>query len=1059
MQIYESQNKIFKEDNKNNNCNTKIRTYFGEKNENFYLNKRHGTNQINTTKYNIITFLPKSILLQFKKAANVYFLIVSILTSMDFSPKEASSMIITFSFVLIATMIKELIEDVYRYKQDKISNMKKVLKFNRNGNWEKIECSTLITGDIIKVNKEEEFTSDCIIIKSSSEGGSCFIDTTNLDGESYLKEKCAIEEFKDTSDEDIKYLIGELDYEKPNEIITKWEGILSIGEITIYTNMRNMILKGCTLKNTNFVIGLVIYVGKNTKIMKNSKKPSIKISKILLTMNYLLYTLFAFDIILCLIFAGFSRADNTNQIFKINNLNNDNNQFNYENINNTKKDDNGFNFPNYIISFLTFFVGYSQLIPISLYISLEIIHMFQSLLIYYDNDIFDEILGKPTLSKTSDLIEELGQVEFIFSDKTGTLTQNSMILKKCFVNKKIYGVLKEKEEKDCFTINGDLTASKKILSNFDVDQKDKESLLDFFNLIALCHSVFPEKTDKGIIYQGSSPDDVALVQGAAQMGIEFISKDFNDLKINNRLLNSESSWELIVEMPFDSNRKRMSVIIKNKSTNELFLLSKGADNIMLSDDRINLNQEEYDEIDNVINLFSKEGLRVLVMGMRYVSDDEFEDWQDRLNEARNNGNLLENLYEEIECDMNFVGCSAVEDKLQEGVPETIHSLLSCNIRVWVLTGDKQDTALEIAKSCMLINENMHVLVLSTAPNLVEEKLKQVMRELNLDIYDEMKNINLDEISEYLRENLAKDLSVVIDGATLEIVLNNYELSRIFFCIAIAAKSVVCCRVSPKQKAKVITLTKEYGPWITLAVGDGANDVPMIMEAHIGIGINGKEGTQAVMSSDYAICKFKFLEKLLLVHGRNGYMKISKFICFYFYKNILLVLAEVIFAIYNRFSGQIFFADYLGTLFNAIFTGWPCIFTFLLEKDHNLKICKRFPILYKPGQINYYFNIRKFWSSILFAIIHSIIAFYIPMFLANDVNESKGDGNILNHWQLSTISFTTVILMVNLKLLIMSNFWTIVNLLSTLFAILFYFFVLFILSSESFSYRFQNEVIK
>ena len=141
-----------------------------------------------------------------------------------------------------------------------------------------------------------------------------------------------------------------------------------------------------------------------------------------------------------------------------------------------------------------------------------------------------------------------------------------------------------------------------------------------------------------------------------------------------------------------------------------------------------------------------------------------------------------------------------------------------------------------------------------------------------------------------------------------------------------------------------------------------------MEAHIGIGINGKEGTQAVMSSDYAVCKFRFLKKLFLVHGRNGYMKILKFICFYFYKNIKVVLTEVIYAIYNRFSGQFFFADYLGTMFNAIFTGWPCIFTFLLEKDHNLKICKIFPILYKAGQINYYFNIRQFWRNILFAIL-------------------------------------------------------------------------------------------
>ena len=591
----------------------------------------------------------------------------------------------------------------------------------------------------------------------------------------------------------------------------------------------------------------------------------------------------------------------------------------------------------------------------------------------------------------------------------------------------------------------------------DSDKKDKEGLLDFFNLLALCHAVFPEKTDRGILYQGSSPDDVALVQGASQMGFEFASKDFNDLTLRNQLTNEISQWEQKAEMPFDSDRKRMSVIVKDKNSKKLMLLSKGADNVMFSDNRVFLSPESFDEIDKVLNIFSKEGLRILVMAQKFLDNDYFNDWERRHNEARNKGQSLNNFYAEMETNLNFVGCSAIEDKLQDGVPEAIHTFLSCNIRVWVLTGDKQDTALEIAKSCMLIDESMHVLILSTDPEKVEEKLKEVMRELNLDALDDKQGVlDLNEITSYIRENLDKDLSVVIDGSTLEIVLNNYELSKIFFYISVAAKSVVCCRVSPKQKAKVVNLTKQYGPWITLGIGDGANDVPMIMEAHIGIGIQGKEGTQAVRSADYAIGQFRFLEKLLLVHGRNGYTKIARFICYYFYKNILMVVTEIFFALYNGFSGQIFFADYLGTMFNAFFTSWPCFFTFSLERDHDLKICKKFPVLYKAGQLNYYFNLKEFWKYIIYAIVHSLFAFYIPTMALQNIISS--DGETFNHWQVATVSFSLVINIVTLKLLIISNFWNVINLGSSVFSVGFYFVVLFVLCSQTFAQNFQNEVI-
>lgn len=1041
--------------------------FFGESNPFILENNHYPNNRITTTNYNIITFVPKSLLFQFKRAANIYFLIVSILTCMKFSPKQPSSMIGTFAFVLFCTMVKDAIQDYSRYKQDNHSNNRDVFKFSED-EWKKVKCWTLRPGDFIKIIKEEEFSADTLVIKSSNSSGYCYIDTKNLDGETNLKEKCCIEEFKDDTNNNlgIQNLQGEIHCDKPDENLMAWEGIVVFKNNNIYSNLKNIILKGCVLKNTEYVIGIVVYSGKDTKIMKNSKRPRIKTSKVLLTMNKLLYSLFALDILVCMLFGilSFIYSDKYGPRY----------DYLFPNYNtevHSKKE-----FMTFGLNFLIFFIAYSQIIPISLYVALEVVKIMQGMLIVFDHEIYDYSKNKPASCRTTDLIEELGQVEFIFSDKTGTLTQNSMVLKKCFVNNKIYGMIQDDKEDARFTINGDISASKKITSNNKGDLRDKQMLEDFFNLLALCHNVFPEVTDKGIVYQGSSPDDIALVKGAQQLGIEYITKDFSSMQIKNHLTKETKTYEFKTEMPFSSDRKRMSVIVQEKQSGRIIMLTKGADNVMLgnansfneTNNVSNLTTKagvvnkfdgefEYNEINRVLLNFSKEGLRILVMGMKYLDEKTYKSWEHLHNEERNKGRDLTRLYDQLEKEMYFVGCSAIEDKLQEGVPETIQTLLNCNIRIWVLTGDKQDTALEIAKSCQLVNENMYCLNLSCEPDVIDKKLRDIYFDLNLDyFFHPKKPADLDRISRHIKKISDQDLSLIINGETLEVILNSKELSRIFFYISVAARSVICCRVSPKQKAKVVRLAKQNGHWITLSIGDGANDVPMIMEAHIGIGIQGKEGTQAVRSADYNIGQFRYLEKLLLVYGRNGYMKITKFICYYFYKNIVLVFTELFFAFFNGYSGQIYFAEYLGTMYNAFFTSWPCLFTFALEREHDLETCKKFPILYQAGTKNYYFNFKVFWSYIIYAIIHSTLAFYLPTLGLFDIVGSNG--STFTHWHISSVSFCFIIHIVTLKLLIISNFWNIVNLTAILVSLLFYYISLVVLSSDTMALNLQNEMI-
>lgn len=1297
-------------------------------------------NTITTTKYTIISFLPKSLFYQFRRAANIYFLIVSILTCLEFSPKKPSSMIGTFAFVLIATMVKEFFEDYNRYKQDRTSNERLTERLEHDG-WKSVQCSELRPGNIVRLRKEEEFSADCLIIQSSNSNGYCYIDTKNLDGESNLKEKTAIEEFKNLIT--FENLSGKIKCDSPNENLHTFEGTLlrdssdktdavnnlpleplsAIKRVSTYTHgntifvsIRNLILKGCTLKNTAWAVGLVIYAGKNTKIMKNSKSPKIKVSRILMIMNVLLYSLFAFTLAICLILAGLSVN------FKLKYQDSLEYVFNKNLDTLSSRSDAMY----YIIRVIIFFVAYSNIIPISLYVALEMVKIFQGILIFFDNDMYDEEIQKPASCRATDLIEELGQVEFIFSDKTGTLTQNVMILKKCYIDGELYGcniskgehleinynsgvfdfrgsklktpsnykdddssikvphnqmaedfkhsmnlnknqhekidevpelnndgniisnesnkkgiknnsnplncnsnnsgnthnhnnnnnvvniksnnsknisnnniinvqskhlsndntvnkssksnqILKEMNkynnnhennnnyeiennndndinnveavpqskqnsqikksnksvtsevnklkkrqnrssniskqhilkstrnaENEKFTINGDPVAYE-ILNNNNSSPEAKRKIDDYFTLLSLCHSVFPEQTESaGINYQGSSPDDIALVKGAAQFGYVFEAKDFGRLTISNEIHNTKKSYDLLVEMPFDSDRKRMSVIVKESDTGRIRLFSKGADTIMckrinweksilvsqekdISEEEIRQKAFEEEKYTNeILDTLCKEGLRCLVLGQKDINEKEFEHWFTKYSIAQEKGRDLSKFYNMLENDMYFTGVTAIEDKLQEGVDSTISCIMACGVRIWVLTGDKEDTALEIGKSCKLIQNNCKILKITNFET-VEKTINQLVDEMKLatdeflgsDYWVRLKseaNEEVEVLFEKERTRKKKDLdlktikdhiqtfsnglhsALIIDGHCLEVIFNSPCLSSAFFFIAASCNSVICCRVSPKQKSKVVKLAKRHGRWVTLSIGDGANDVPMIMEAHIGVGIQGKEGTQAVRSSDFSIGQFRFLEKLLLEYGRNGYIKISNFICYYFYKNILLCVTEFFFSLFNGFSGQIFFADYLNTMYNAFFTSWPCLFTFIFEKTHSLEINRKFPILYQAGPKNVYFNMRVFWSYIAYSILHSALCFYIPFYTLQGIVSDISPVYKYDLWYLSTISFSLVVHVATYKLLVISDFWNIVTVISIASSLVFYYVCLFILSNNVFSIMFQPELI-
>jgi phospholipid-transporting ATPase len=879
-------------------------------------------------------------------------------------------------------MLKEAYEDYWRHRQDTIVNNTPTARLDRSSqSFQPIKTQEVAIGDIVQVKSNQPIPADIVLLTCSNPQGLSFINTMNLDGETNLKERTAHESIKKLSISELCTLKLDLNCDLPNPSIHSWNCNIKLQDKDwVPLSLNQLLLRGCVLKNTDYVTGFVIYTGHETKIMLNSKAAPSKASQVLKKMNKMLYTILTLQAVICFLFAGlyvqWSVANASEHV--------------YLDISSAAGG-------SYVIQVLAFYVAYSHFIPISLYVMLEIVKLYLSRLIGWDRCLYFEEDDRPASCRTSDLVEELGQVEFVFSDKTGTLTRNVMEFRRCSVAGRVFDTEQLQET----------LQSESSLEKAGIDR--------LFTQLSLCHSVFPTPAGEGKYnYQAASPDELALVQGSAALSYVFSGKEDDRLSLTRK--GQVETYQLLAEIPFDSTRKRMSVLLREPS-GKVLLMCKGADNIMLALIR---KGQDVALVKDHLDSFAREGLRTLVIAQRYLEEQEATAWLAKWNEvmlsnAKNKAELIDVQGKTVEKDLELVGVTAIEDKLQEGVPDTIQLLMKANIRVWVLTGDKQETAIEIGKSCHLLTANMHIedLSSSSAAEFLQ-KLQACSERYSLE-----GDFPALEVSKRKRNAEGKQLGIVIDGPTLTQAMQRLETRQLFFKLGFVSDSCICCRVSPAQKAEVVKLAKVSGPWVTLSIGDGANDVSMIQEAHIGVGIAGKEGAQAVQASDFAFSQFKYLQRLLLVHGRWNYRRISWFICYYFYKNITVVFTELWFAFFNGFSSQIYFADWLPQLYNSFWTSWPCMFTFVYERDLTAEKSLQHPVAYGAGQRGLYFTYGRFWMWIALAITHGLICFWVP---AQGYQSDKDCGL----WLTSTLSFTLIIHVVNLKLFLESIHWSLVS---------------------------------
>ncbi|KAI9306313.1 protein transporter [Cunninghamella echinulata] len=925
--------------------------------------KKFTPNIVLNQKYNFITFIPIVLFEQFVVFFNLYFLLVAL---SQFVPALKIGYILTYfgplCFVLLVTISKEAMDDYQRYKRDKDANSQLYQCMTPTG-LQSIPSSKIRVGDMIVLRKDQRIPADMILLRTSEDTGSCFIRTDQLDGETDWKLRLAVPSLQRLeSDDMLKHVRGSIYADKPHKDIHNFIGTFThINEETGVEQVEPLGSENTMWMNTvlasGTAIGFVIYTGKDTRAVMNTNHPETKIGLLDLEINRLAKILFLVTLGISIIMVGL----------------------------------NGFHGLWYIYVF-RFLILFSSIIPISLRVNLDMGKTVYARQIEHD----DEIQG--TIVRTSTLPEELGRIEYLLSDKTGTLTQNDMELKKLHMGTMSYSLdTMDEIQSHLASSFGQETAT------IGMSAKGRRNITsrvkDIVQVLALCHNVTPViNLDDHITYQASSPDEVAIVKWTEKMGLVLFSRDVNKIELKVAATGEILSYQILNIFPFTSETKRMGIIIKDQQTNEINFYEKGADAVMSRIVQYN------DWLDEECGNMAREGLRTLVVAKKKLSEEAYEEFKSRYHEAEvalhDRNSLKQAVIEGIlETDLELLGLTGVEDKLQDGVKNTLEQMRNAGLKIWMLTGDKIETATCIAVSSKLVSRNQNIHQVSKLKSYIEA---------------------MDEIDNLQSKT---DSCLVIDGESLQLCLESCQED--FIEIATRLPVVVCCRCSPTQKADITRLIKWHTGKRVLCIGDGGNDVSMIQAAHVGVGIVGKEGKQASLAADFSITQFSHLTKLLLWHGRNSYKRSAKLSQFVIHRGLIISVMQAVFSALFYFAPIALYQGMLVVGYATLYTMAP-VFSLVLDQDVNEDIALLYPELYKDLTKGRSLSYRTFFTWLLISVYQGGAIMVLSILLFED-----------EFIHIVSISFTALILNELLMVALEINTWHKIMILAEIITILIY----------------------
>nr|XP_044599951.1 probable phospholipid-transporting ATPase IIB isoform X3 [Equus asinus] len=880
--------------------------------------EKHPRNSIKNQKYNVFTFIPGVLYEQFKFFLNLYFLIVS---CSQFVPALKIGYLYTYwaplGFVLAVTIVREAVDEFRRFQRDKEVNSQLYSKLTVRGKVQ-VKSSDIQVGDLIIVEKNQRIPSDMVFLRTSEKAGSCFIRTDQLDGETDWKLKVAV------SCTQRLPALGE-DSDPPVH------ESLSI-ENTLWAS---------TIVASGTVIGVVIYTGKETRSVMNTSNPKNKVGLLDLELNQLTKALFLALVALSLVMVTLQ----------------------------------GFVGPWYRNLF-RFLLLFSYIIPISLRVNLDMGKAAYGWMIMRDENI------PGTVVRTSTIPEELGRLVYLLTDKTGTLTQNEMIFKRLHLGTVSYGTDTMDEIQShvmnsysqmysqASGNNASSTPPRKAQSSAPKVRKSVSSRVhEAVKAIALCHNVTPvyearagvtgeteyaevdqDFSDENRTYQASSPDEVALVQWTESVGLTLVNRDLTSMQL--RTPGGQILTYCILQMfPFTSESKRMGVIVRDEATAEITFYMKGADVAMSTIVQYN------DWLEEECGNMAREGLRTLVVAKRALTEEQYQDFESRYSQAKLSVHdrmlKVAAVVESLEREMELLCLTGVEDQLQADVRPTLEMLRNAGIKIWMLTGDKLETATCIAKSSHLVSRTQDIHTFRPVTSRGEAHL---------------------ELNAFRRKH---DCALVISGDSLEVCLRYYEHELAE--LACQCPAVVCCRCSPTQKARIVKLLQQRTGKRTCAIGDGGNDVSMIQAADCGIGIEGKEGKQASLAADFSITQFKHIGRLLMVHGRSSYKRSAALGQFVMHRGLIISTMQAVFSSVFYFASVPLYQGFLMVGYATIYTMFP-VFSLVLDQDVKPEMAMLYPELYKDLTKGRSLSFKTFLVWVLISIYQGGILMYGALLL-------------------------------------------------------------------------------
>uniref|UniRef100_A0A452THZ0 Phospholipid-transporting ATPase n=1 Tax=Ursus maritimus TaxID=29073 RepID=A0A452THZ0_URSMA len=823
--------------------------------------QKYKSNVIHTAKYNVFSFLPLSLYEQFHRVSNLYFLFIIILQGFP----EISTLP---WFTLFAPLVCLLTIRATRDLVDDIVSVAGGRGLGRAGVGEGQGAM------LFPPNPPAPPQADLLLLASTEPSSLCYVETADIDGETNLKFRQAppVTHLELTSIRNMASFQGKVVCEEPNSRMHHFVGCLEWNGRKHPLDSGNMLLRGCRVRNTDTCYGMVIYAGFDTKIMKNCGRIHQKRTKIDRLMNKLVMLVRGLE------FKAKHHYVSSKHLYSV--------------------------AAETFLIFWGFLTQLSVMVPMAM---VEFIYLGNSIFINWDVQMYHAPQDEPAKARSTSLNDQLGQVEYIFSDKTGTLTQNVMTFKKCCIGGVIYGGSQASNPYlwNKFADGKLLYRNERLLCA--VRHNEDKVVREFWRLLAICHTVMVQEKDNQLVYQAASPDEEALVTAARNFGYVFLARTQDSITVME--LGEKRVYQVLAMMDFNSIRKRMSVLVRNPE-GSIYLYTKGADVVIF--ERLHKKGMKEWATEEALASFAEETLRTLCLAYKEVDEDMYEEWRQRHQEAsillQNRAHALHQVYEEMEQGLQLLGATAIEDRLQDGVCDTIKCLKQGNIKVWVLTGDKQETAVNIGCPCQLLSESMLIL---------EEK-----------------------------------------------------------------------------------------------------------EAAI----------QAVLASDYSFSQFKFLQRLLLVHGRWSYVRVCKFLRCFIYKTVASMMVQVWFAFYSGFTAQPLYEGWFLALFNLLYSTLPVLYIGLFEQDVSAQRSLELPQLYTAGQKDELFNYWVFLQALAHGTVTSLVNFFVTLWVSHD---SAGPVSFSDYQSFAVVVAMSGLLSITMEVTLVIRYWTVLSVLAIVLSLCFY----------------------